>query len=71
MTNREMVNHNIGLTFDFLKEILKNPKLLTKIKNGSTIEFVQNDLPLTELTERKNGRKKIQYVKVNRSFEIL
>jgi hypothetical protein len=68
MTKKEMVDHNIGLTFDFLREIVRNPKLLRRIKNGSTLKFVQKDLPLPE---KKNGHAKSSYVKVNHTFEVL
>lgn len=68
MTKKELVDYNIGLTFDFLRGIVKNPKLLRKIKNGATIKFVQKGMPLPE---RKNGHGKISYVKVNRTFEVL
>jgi hypothetical protein len=67
-TKKEMVHHNIDLTFDFLKAVVKNPKLLVKMKNDSAIEFVQSEIPMRE---RRNGLRKTSYVKVGGTFEIL
>jgi len=68
MTNKETVNRNIGLSFDFLRAIVKNPEILDEIKNNSTIEFLQKDYP-----EREKSRRIIadKYIKVKRNFEII
>ena len=68
MTNKETVNRNIGLTFDFIKQIIKNPDLIDKVGNNSTIEFLQKDYPEREKTKRIIADK---FIKVKRSFEMI
>ena len=68
MTNKETVNRNIGLTFDFIKQIIKNPDLIDKVENNSTIEFLQKDYPEREKTKRIIADK---FIKVKRSFEMI
>ncbi|HJY62982.1 MAG TPA: hypothetical protein VJ455_02420 [Ignavibacteria bacterium] len=66
MTNKEQVRRNIGLSFDFIRQIIKNPKLLDSVKNGSTIDFVDKDF----VKIRKNSqKKKVKYFKVKPLFE--
>jgi len=54
MRKEETVNRNITLTFDFLKQIIKNPEILNDIPDGSTIDFIQKDIPIVE---RKKDQK--------------
>ncbi|MCF8373090.1 MAG: hypothetical protein K9H64_15835 [Bacteroidales bacterium] len=68
MTNKETVNRNIGLTFDFLKDIIDKPELLDEVKDNSTIEFLQKDYPEREPTNQKIADK---FIKVKRSFEMI
>ena len=46
MTRKETVNRNIGLTFDFVREMIKNPSLATKLPAHCEIEFVEKDFPV-------------------------
>ncbi len=68
MTNKETVNRNIGLTFDFVKQIIKNSKMIDEIQDNSTIEFLQKDYP-----EREKTRKILpdKFIKVKRNFEMI
>jgi len=68
MTNKEVVNRNIGLSFDFMKQIISNPEILEKIDNKSTIEFLQKDY-----SEREKIRRTIpdKFIKVKRNFEMI
>ena len=68
MTNKETVNRNIGLSFDFMKQIVKNPKMIEKLDNNTTIEFLQKDYP-----ERENTRRLFpdKFIKVKRNFEVI
>jgi hypothetical protein len=68
MTNKETVNRNIGLTFDFARQIIQNPELIEGIGDNSTIEFLQKDYP-----EREHSRQTVadKYIKVKRSFEMI
>ena len=68
MTNKETVNRNIGLTFDFIRQIVDNPEIIDNIDNNSTIEFLQKDYP-----EREKSRQIIpdKFIKVKRNFEMI
>lgn len=68
MTNKETINRNIGLTFDFIKQIVKNPELINNIKDDSTIEFLQKDYPERERTKRIIADK---FIRVKRDFEMI
>jgi hypothetical protein len=68
MTNQETVNRNIGLTFDFLKQIIQHPELIDRIKENSIIEFLQKDYPERETTKRVIADK---FIRVKRSFEMV
>ena len=68
MTNKETVNRNIGLSFDFIKQIVKNPEMIENLDNNAIIEFLQKDYP-----ERENTRQIIpdKFIKVKRNFEMI
>jgi len=68
MTNKETINRNIGLSFDFIKQILKNPEIIKKIDNNSVIEFLQKDYPEREKTKQIIADK---FIKVIRNFEMI
>lgn len=56
MTNKETVNRNIGLTFDLIREIIKNPDLAEKIPNNSSIEFIEKDFETRKKSYPKNSK---------------
>ena len=68
MTNKETVNRNVGLSFDFIRQIVKNPEMIDRIENNSTIEFLQKDYPEREKTRRIIADK---FIKVKRNFEMI
>jgi len=68
MTNKETINRNIGLTFDFLKRIKDDTNLLDKIENDQTIEFLQKDYPEKKIRGEVVAHK---FIKVKREFEII
>jgi hypothetical protein len=68
MTNKETVNRNIGLSFDFVKQIVNSPKILEDIDNESVIEFIQKDYP--ELENKKNITPD-KFINVKRKFELI
>jgi hypothetical protein len=68
MTNRETVERNIGLTFDFLKQVLKEPSMLNSIPDGTVIEFVEKDF---SKKETKASVKPNKYLRVNTQFELV
>ncbi len=68
MTNKEQINRNIGLSFDFLRQVMKNPDLLDSVKNGTTIDFVEKDFKKINRSSNKNRTK---YFKVKSFFEAV
>ena len=68
MTNKETVNRNIGLSFDFIRQIKRNPEMIENIENNSTIEFLKKDYPEREKTKRIIADK---FIKVKRNFEMI
>ncbi len=68
MTNKETIERNIGLTFDFLKQALKTPSMLDDIANHSVIEFVDKDF---SKKETKKTIKPNSYLRVNTRFELV
>lgn len=68
MTNKETIERNIGLTFDFLKQVLKTPSMLDDIEDRSVIEFVEKDF---SKKETKKNVKPNRYLRVNTHFELV
>ncbi len=66
MTNKETVNRNIGLLFDFVREIIKNPAIADELPNRCEIEFVEKDFPHNY---KDHPRK--YFVKVRPSFQVI
>lgn len=69
MKNKEQIQKNISLTFDFIEQIIDNPELLEKIPEGSVVTFVNEPNVLIEKQSTRIPNKK--YVRVKRHFEIL
>ena len=68
MKKDELIDRNITLTFDFIRQIIKDPKLTDDIKDGSFLEFVQKYIPIREM---KSSRRIRKYYKINYQFENL
>ena len=68
MTNKETIERNIGLTFDFLKQAVKNPSLLDDISTNSVIEFVDKDFSKKETSK---SVKPNSYLRVHTQFDIV
>lgn len=66
MNKEEYINHNITLTFDFIREAVKDPSVLDNIENGSTIEFVEKDRPIPKSQKTTQPDR---YFKVKHRFE--
>ncbi|MBS4028528.1 MAG: hypothetical protein KGZ58_07805 [Ignavibacteriales bacterium] len=69
MTKNETIERNITLTFDFLRQVVNDPSIIDDIPNGSTIEFVQKDLPIAEEHIPHRAKTSTRYLKVNHQFE--
>ncbi|MBI4649407.1 MAG: hypothetical protein HY738_23120 [Bacteroidia bacterium] len=68
MTKDEKVKKNIGLAFDLLREIIKNPAMADNIPDGSTIIFLDNEQSISKKETLKNNNK---YIRVKRKFEVV
>ena len=66
MTNKEIVNRNIGLTFDLIRKIIENPDLADKIPDKCVIEFVEKDFEVKKKSYSRNSK----LIKVQNSIEI-
>ncbi len=67
MTNKEKINRNIGLTFDFVKFLIDNPKEVEKLPDSFELQFIEKDFKIDAGIE---GKKK-KLVKVQNSFEMI
>ena len=71
MTNKETIERNIGLTFDFVNHLIDNKSDLEKLPDNFTVEFVEKDFP--KLQRRQSVNQAIQdekrkFVQVRNSF---
>lgn len=71
MTKKEIISRNIGLSFDFIRQAIKNPSLLDKIPNGSTLEFVEKDFTKKEKNGPIKKKDKRKYLRVKSELEII
>jgi len=69
MTNKEQIQRDLTIAFDFVEQIIDNPEMLDKIPDGANITFLDDENVKPEKKLTNNTEKK--YVKVKRSFELL
>ncbi len=69
MTKKEFVERNIGLTFDFIRQIVEEPALASSMTDGAEIAFVDKDAPAS-VKENPRGKHVMRY-KVEHVFEPL
>ena len=69
MTNKEQIQRDITIAFDFVEEIIDNPDLLDKIPGGTSVTFLDGENVKPEKRINKGTAKK--YIKVKRHFEVL
>jgi hypothetical protein len=69
MTNKEQIQKDLAVAFDFVEQIINNPELTDKIPEGSAINFIDEENKKTEKLTAKIPLRK--YVKVKRQFELL
>ncbi len=67
MTNKEIVNRNLGLTFDLIRTIIDNPAIVNKLPDHCEIEFVEKDFPVTH----KQFSKHSKFIKVKNNLELV
>ena len=69
MTNKEQIQRDIVIAFDFAEQIIDNPEILDKIPEGSSVTFLDDENVKSEKRLDKRPAKK--YVSVKRHFEVL
>jgi hypothetical protein len=62
MTKKERVSRDISLTFDFLRQVVRDPSILDQIPNGSQIEFIEKDFP-KDFDQRISKNRKVKFLK--------
>ena len=69
MTNKEQIQRDMAIAFDFVEQIIDNPDILDKIPDDTSITFLDSEnVKLEKPVSRDNSKK---YVKVKRHFEVL
>ena len=73
MTNKETIQRNIGLTFDFVNYLIDHKEEVDKLSENFELEFIEKDFSKMEskkdiLSNMPVVNKK--YVRVNNSFEV-
>lgn len=72
MTNKELIRRNLGLTFDFVKYLISNPKKIEELPNNFELEFIEKDFIIEELKTKTNHKKKNnKIVRVKSTFEFV
>ncbi|MDR0792231.1 MAG: hypothetical protein LBE82_02900 [Chitinophagaceae bacterium] len=67
MTNKETIQKNIELTFDFVRQIIDNPQLVKQLPDNCEIDFIEKDFSLKQEQELNTK----QLLKVNHVFDIV
>ena len=71
MTNKETIERNIGLTFDFVNHLINDKSDLENLPDKFTVEFVEKDFPKLQRKKPCNQDSYVEdrkFVKVNNSF---
>jgi len=69
MTNKEQIQRDIAVAFDFAEHIIDNPEILDKIPEGSSVTFIdEENVKPEKLRDEKTAKK---YIRVKRQFEVM
>jgi hypothetical protein len=71
MTNKERIERNMGLTFDFVNHLIDNKSELMKLPDNFTIEFIEKDFSKLQYSKPDNHEMPNtvkQFVQVKNSF---
>lgn len=73
MTNKEHINRNIGLTFDFVHSLIENPKLIDQLPEKFRLEFIEKDFSQMDSDEKEKHNDQLikKFVKVRNKFEMV
>ena len=67
MTKKEYAERNIGMIFDFIRQIIDHPDIINTIPAGAELDFIDKDVPV-KVKERGKRNKIVRY-KISRVFE--
>jgi len=72
MTNKEIVERNIGLTFDFVNYLIDNKSEIEKLPDNFHLKFIEKDFPKRQPFQKEGKKTFLQerYVRVKNSFVI-
>ena len=72
MTNKETVERNIGLTFDYVHYLIDNPSAMENLPKKFKLTFLEKDFhkPESENKTKSSGNFAKKYVRVANSFEL-
>ena len=68
-SNKDQIQNDMIIGFDFVEKIIQNPTLLDKLPDGASICFLNSDHPKVEDSKLEYLNKK--YVKISREIVIL
>ena len=73
MTHKEMVERNIGLTFDFVNHLIDNKSEIEKLPDDFKLMFIEKDFPKHQNPQRESKKTTLQerYVRVKNSLAML
>jgi hypothetical protein len=69
MTKKELAERNIGMTFDFIRQVVESPELAKTIRDGAEIDFIDKDMPTKH--EMMGKKKQVSLYKVEHVFEAV
>jgi hypothetical protein len=72
MTNKETIERNMGLTFDFVNYLMDNPTVVDNLPANFKLEFIEKDFPNIEKKDQSKTSSKIKrkFVRVRNTFEL-
>lgn len=72
MTKQEIIERNIGLTFDFVHHLIDNKEELNKLPEKFDIEFIDKDFPKMVVKPKAGAETSIpkKIVQVKRTFSV-
>ena len=72
MTNKETIERNLGLTFDFVNYLIDNPSVTDSLPEDFKLEFIEKDFPNIEKKEQSQADSKVvrKFVRVRNAFEL-
>ena len=68
MTKKEVIEKNIGMTFDFLRYLVDHPEMVDDIPNSAVIEFVDKEIAVKETVVKTKKGKAVSF-QVEQTFK--